>query len=61
MRDLLKGFLNPNGSTSHQGQQNAGAWEARNYSQPAPQQAHESWSAYSTRTDAFNSTKNNAG
>lgn len=57
MSDLLKSFLNPNGSTSSEGQKNAGAWEAKNYSQPAAQQPHESWAAYSARIDSFNHNK----
>ena len=57
MSDYLKSFLNPNGSTTWQGQQNAGAWEAKNYSQPAPQRTHESADAYNTRVNSYNNTK----
>jgi hypothetical protein len=57
MSDYLKGFLSPNGSTSWQGQQNAGAWEAKNAAQPATQRTYESADAYYTRINSYNNAK----
>ena len=49
MSDFLKSFLNSDGSTSHQGQSNAGAFEHSQGWQPAPQQPWESSDAHATR------------
>jgi len=57
MSEILKSFLNPDGSTSWINQQNAGAWEAKTYSQSAAQQSHESWTAYTQRIGSFWDTK----
>lgn len=57
MSSYLDGFRNPNGTTSWQGQQNAGAWEAKNSAQPAPQQTYESATAYQTRINTYTNAK----
>jgi hypothetical protein len=50
-------WFTTNGSTTLQGQRNAGAWEAKNCSQPAPQQAHERADAYQARVNSYNNSK----
>jgi hypothetical protein len=47
----LDTFRNDDGSTSYEGQQNAGTFERTTYSQPSPQQSWESYEAFRTRVD----------
>lgn len=54
MSDYLKSFLNPNGTTSWQGQVNAGTHEFNSGFKPAGQQPHESADAYNTRVNQHN-------
>ena len=61
MSDYLKSFLNSNGSTSHQGQSNAGAFEHSQGWQPAAQQSWESSDAYATRVNQHNWLNNKSG
>jgi len=58
MSDYLKSFLNPNGSTSHQGQSNAGAFEHSQGWKPAAQQSWESADAYATRVNQYHHLNN---
>jgi len=54
MTDYLKSFLNSDGSTSHQGQSNAGAFEHSQGWRPAPQQQWESAEAHAARVNQHN-------
>ena len=62
MLDFFKSFTNTDGSTSYDGQQNAGRTESNlGYQQPSNQQSHESADAYNTRVNSFwdNNSNNN--
>jgi len=61
MSDHLKSFQNSNGSTSQQGQLNAGAFEHSQGWKPAAQQPWESADAYTTRVNQHNHLNNKSG
>ncbi len=54
MSDFLRSFLNSDGSTSHQGQSNAGAFEHSQGWQPASQQSWEDAQAHAARVNQWN-------
>jgi hypothetical protein len=55
-------FRNSDGSTSYDGQRNAGRSEAdRGFAQPSTQQSWEGYDAYNTRVNEFDRTKRERG
>jgi hypothetical protein len=57
----LNPFRNPNGSTSYQGQQNAGTWQAASGQPLSGQQSWESATAFATRQGAYMDVKGKQG
>ena len=57
-------YLSPfstNGTTTYQGQENAGSWQASAGQPLSGQQSYESFGAYAVRETAYNNAKKQSG